>query len=100
MPLSEDDLLLAIAVSSYLKKNKRKRRYSVHPITAQRLSCGQFHTLFNSLRSYPDKFFSYFRMSISSFDELCSYVRPVITKQETNFRNSIIPEERLAVTLR
>lgn len=42
------DVLLAIAVCSYLKK-KRKQRFSVHPINSIPLSQGQFYTLITCL---------------------------------------------------
>ena len=96
----EDNILLAIIVSRYLRKKRRKRKYSIHPVNAQRLTCGQFHTLFGLLRNHEERFFSYFRMSMSSFDELCSYVREGLQRQTTRFNNAISVEERLAVTLR
>ena len=50
--------------------------------------------------STPKKFFGYFRMTFSSYDELLSMIRPKITYQNTVMRASVPPEERLAVTLR
>ncbi|KAL1489676.1 hypothetical protein ABEB36_013618 [Hypothenemus hampei] len=40
------------------------------------------------------------QISISSFDEVCSYVKEGIQKQNTRFNNAVVVEERLAVTLR
>jgi len=56
--------------------------------------------MFEELRSYPEKFFGYFRMSVTSFDELITFLEPAISYQNTNMRLAIPPEERLAVTLR
>jgi hypothetical protein len=41
-----------------------------HPTLPHRLSLGNFHTPFNSHRKYPEKFSQYYRMSVTSFDEL------------------------------
>ncbi|KDR14337.1 hypothetical protein L798_11430, partial [Zootermopsis nevadensis] len=79
---------------------RRKRNYWVHPLYSERLFKGKFHTMYETLRNYPAKFFSYFRMSTQSFDELLLLLRPSITYQDTDMRLAISPEERLAVTLR
>ncbi|KAF0746352.1 protein ALP1-like [Aphis craccivora] len=50
----------------------------------------------NTLKS----FFEYYRMSITSFDELLEQLRPHITKKITTFRNPISAEERLTLTIR
>jgi len=76
------------------------RRYWVHPINSHRESSGQFNTFYENVRCYPDKFFEYYRMSTTSFDELLLKVRPYITKQTTTFRNPISAEQRLTITLR
>lgn len=39
-------------------------------------------------------------MSITSFDELLEKLRPYITKENTQFRNSISAKERLTITLK
>lgn len=67
---------------------------------SERLLKGKFKLMFEDLRSYPEKFFGYFRMSVEAFDELVQILRPAITHQDTNMRLSIPPEERLAVTIR
>ena len=45
-------------------------------------------------------FFSCFRMSLSTFEELLSFVAPIIAKESTAMRDPIGPSERLALTLR
>lgn len=45
-------------------------------------------------KKYPDKFFNYYRMSISSFAELLKKVRHHLVKQNTTFQNSISTEKR------
>ncbi|KAF9819596.1 hypothetical protein SFRURICE_005549 [Spodoptera frugiperda] len=49
------------------KERKKKRQYWVHPILRDRLTHGQFQTLYPKLRSFEPKFFNYLRMSINSF---------------------------------
>ena len=97
------DLLEVAAVCALLIKRKKKRvrrKYWVHPIISERLSCGFFYSLFTQLKEYPDKFFAYFRMSQEQFDHLLTKVGPFIRRQDTTMRKSVPVEERLAVTLR
>lgn len=54
------------------KQNKIKRRHWVHPLNLKRPENGQFQVTFMTLRRYPEEFFKYYRMSITSFDELVS----------------------------
>ncbi|KAF0772889.1 protein ANTAGONIST OF LIKE HETEROCHROMATIN PROTEIN 1-like [Aphis craccivora] len=82
------------------EKNKVKRRHWVHPLNLKRPENGQFQVTFMTLRSYPEEFFKYYRMSITSFDELISLIGPKLSKQQTGLRVPISPEERLTVTLR
>ena len=68
----EMDLLETAAVCALvlrIRKNKIRRRYWVHPIYSCRLLKGKFYTLYENLRKHPIKFFSYFRMNISTFDD-------------------------------
>ena len=63
------------------KYKKRERQYWIHPILAVRYLEGSFYTLFEKLKSHYSKFFSYFRMSVSTFEFLVmrfkwSYKRP------------------------
>ncbi|KAF9413727.1 hypothetical protein HW555_008173 [Spodoptera exigua] len=64
------------------------------------LKKGQFVYIYDDLRRYPDKFFSYVRMSVRSFDELLTLCENDLLKQDTILRKSISPEEKLFVTLR
>lgn len=89
--------LLAIYVDGTKRK---KRRWSTHPVLSSRLTTGTFHTTFALHRQYEDKFFQYYRMSVSSFDELLGLVCGEIQKQDTNMKQSIQPVERLVITLR
>ena len=49
----------------------RERKTWMHPLTAERLSCEQDHTIKHKLRQDGGtKFFDYFRMLQQTFDEL------------------------------
>jgi len=91
-----------VAVCAFLLRTraKRRKRFWVHPLVSQKLLKGQFHKLNEDLHIHPKKFFRYFRMTCSSFNELSSMNGPKITYQNTVMRASVTPEERLAVTLR
>ncbi|XP_065167386.1 LOW QUALITY PROTEIN: uncharacterized protein [Atheta coriaria] len=54
----------------------------------------------SKLLDYPKKFFAFYRMTITSFNELVKLIGPTIAKEDTNLRLSIPVEERLSVTIR
>jgi hypothetical protein len=99
-----DDLETAIFVYSAIrvlrKKKRANRRWWVHPINSERLLSGTFYNLYNMLRADNEKFFNYFRMSQSTFDELFNKIKSKIMRQDTVMRSAIPAEEMLAVTLR
>jgi hypothetical protein len=71
----------------------------VHPFVADRPTSGMFCKIYSDLRKYPDRFFSYLRLSIGSFDELLTICENDLTKLDTILRKSISPEEKLFVTV-
>lgn len=76
------------------------RKYWVHPVHSKIEGENNFFIFYENIRQFPLKFFEYFRMSITSFDELLKMLRPYLTKQQTNMRNPISAELRLIVTIR
>lgn len=59
------------------------------------------HNLVDEMRLHDhESFFNFTRMSSESFSKLLNLIGPVITKQDTNYRLSINPSTRLALTLR
>jgi hypothetical protein len=52
------------------------------------------------LISSPESFRNYLRMDKIQFDDLTAKVAPLIQRQNTRYRSSICPGERLAITLR
>lgn len=97
------NLIKVIAIAEAcgeLDPPKQDRKYWVHPINSDREEANKFNMFYENIRCYSDKFFEYYRMTISSFDELLEKIRPFIKKENTVFRNAISPEERLTITLR
>jgi len=83
-----------------IRIDRRKKRHWIHPVVSKRLLNGQIYKLYEDLRNCPGKFFSYFRMSIESFNKLLVLVGPRISKENTRLHLSVSPQERLAITLR
>jgi hypothetical protein len=82
----------------YLNRRQNKRKHWVHPILRERFSLGPFETLMGELRRDESKFFNYFRMTATTFDDLLG--RLDIRVRDTSFRECICPEQRLAICLR
>lgn len=77
-----------------------RRKHWVHPILQNREHLGVYKTLYNELRCDPKKFFNFFRMSISTFDELHVNLKEEISRKDTKMRKSIGSEEMLAIAIR
>ncbi|XP_069621601.1 uncharacterized protein [Ranitomeya imitator] len=82
------------------QRRRSRRRFWLHPIVEVRESRGVYHCLFGELNENQDKYFEYTRMSKDSFRYLLRLVEGAISRQDTQLRKSISPEERLLVTLR
>ena len=97
-----DIIILYMRYELLLKKKKEKnRKMWVRPLLSTRLSKGAFPITFESLKKDSVKYFNYFRMSVSAFDELLTtFVGHKLIKMDTNMRKAITPVEKLAVTLR
>ena len=106
----EDDCSLAIVYWYFLRKSetrtkpkrrqKQERRFWIHEVISRRGELGEHYRLVQELRHDPERFRRYFRMSTSQFDMLLDLIGPKIEKLDTNWRRSISPAERLAITLR
>ncbi|KOB75099.1 Uncharacterized protein OBRU01_07002 [Operophtera brumata] len=75
----------------YLNRRQNKRKHWVHPILRERFSLGTFETLMGELRRDESKFFNYFRMTATTFDDLLG--RLDIRVRDTSFRECICPEQ-------
>ncbi|XP_069619942.1 uncharacterized protein [Ranitomeya imitator] len=82
------------------RDSRRQKRMWVHPIIHEREEKGHFHVLYRDLRSFPDKFSQFCRLSIEAFDRLLILLGPHLTYEDTVMRRAISAEERLLITLR
>jgi hypothetical protein len=89
-----------VAILIIRQRRQRQRHVWVHPILRTRSEHLHFATLFEELKRHEDKFFKYFRMSLTTSNELLSVLQDRLKRQDTNMRESIPPAERLAITLR
>ena len=96
---------IAIALSTsrqcLLKKRKRKRSCWSKSWLLRRDQLGVCSTLLKELADEdPISYKNWMRMDEPTFYDLLRKVGPLITKQDTNMRQSIPAAQRLAVTLR
>jgi hypothetical protein len=67
---------------------KRKKTWWVHPINQKRNKLGTVHTLVSELRLY-DRFKDYLHLNIEQFADVLGHVAPLITKEDTKWRETI-----------
>jgi hypothetical protein len=63
------------------KKKRPQRLYWTHPMISDRFFTGHFYLKHPQLQKYPDKFFNYYRMSKSSFEELVHKLRGTLLRE-------------------
>jgi len=94
---------LIIAINEALEEEGKKsipRKFAVHPYGRKMAEKGQFNIMYEDLRRFPEKFFSYYKMSVRTFDELLSIVKSDLEKED-NIKGDTIPAvERLSITLK
>ena len=67
------------------EEQKRKpRKYWIHKVFRAREEKGEFHTLFGRLKDDRQKFFKYFRMRFSKFENLKRLLHTDTEKKNTN----------------
>ncbi|XP_023228048.1 protein ALP1-like [Centruroides sculpturatus] len=93
-------ILLEEEESGCVEKQLKKRRFAVHPMNVKRKKEGEFYTLFKELVDDEERFLKYFRMSKYEFETIVTKIKPMITKQDTKFKESLSPREKVAVCLR
>ena len=91
---------LLLCATSCLLINRRSKRIWIKEWLKRRESLSQSNALLAELRLEPADFKNYLRMDEGSYQELLRMVTPYIRKQDSNFRKSITPHERLSATLR
>ncbi|XP_060872557.1 uncharacterized protein LOC132946531 [Metopolophium dirhodum] len=94
------NIICAAEASGELDEPTSPRQFWVHPLNQKREKDYLFENFYTSIRKFPQKFFEYYRMSLTSFDELLEIIRPSLTKQHTNMRNPICVEQRLTITIK
>nr|CAH7768092.1 unnamed protein product [Callosobruchus chinensis] len=91
-----------------LRKRRERRRFNVHPILRDRMTHSMFITLYPKLREHSEKFFNYFRMSVTSFDDLLNIIQedlaPYIgaygkSNDSTIFKESVFYKKLVEKTL-
>jgi len=82
------------------KYTKCERLYWIHPALAVRYLEGSFYTLYEKLKSHDPTFFTYFRMSVSTFEFLVMRLSDCIKGQDTAMAACVPSKEMLAVTIR
>lgn len=91
---------LAAAMIILLLK-KKKRSTWVRDWILKRREAGAFYNLLNELNiEDAQQYFNFTRMTAIDLEVLILKVGPIIKKQDTRFRESISPKERLLLTLR
>ena len=83
-----------------LYRMEKHHGYWVQPINQSHQQFGEFHTLYKDLRKYPDRFYTYYRMSTEQFDYILAQIEHLIYKPNTNWQCSISAEEKLAICIR
>jgi len=68
-------------------------------MSSGRESLGEFHNLLDDLLKEEERFWRYFTISADTYKYILELIQTSIKKQNTNFRRSISPEERLMATL-
>jgi len=90
-------IILAFSIPS--KRITNRKRWVKEWISKRNKYC-HLNLLKEIQLSDPKDYQNYFRMNIDIYNKLLSMVEPLIIKKDTNMRESIPPNQRLALTLR
>ena len=90
----------AAALLLYYRRKKYNQKYWVHLINQTCKDFGEFHTLYKDLRKYPDRFYTYYRMSTEQFNTILAQIEHLIYKPNSKWWPSISLEEKLAICIR
>jgi hypothetical protein len=83
-----------------LKRRKRQRTCWRRSWIALHDEQGAYCNLIAELNFDKESFRNYLRMNKTQFEHLTAKVAPFIERQNTHYRASVSPGERLAITLR
>ena len=93
--LLENSLLKYQILTKYVRQ-----RSETNIMYLERHIHGEFHNLYQELRTEPLLFKGYCQMLPTTFDYIVEAIKPVLQLTVTNFQRPISVEERLMVTLR
>ena len=88
------------AAALLLYRRQKHCMYWVHPIKQSCQQFGEFNTLYKDLRKYPDRFYTYYRISTEQFHYILAQIEHLTYKPNTNWRYSISAEEKLAICIK
>jgi hypothetical protein len=91
--------IIALFLLYWRRKRGRNRLHWVHPIIQKREEFGAFYTLFGELQDDANRFFNYFQMSVSSFNEMHHRLKESLQHRNSKMRNCVQPVEMLAVAI-
>ena len=69
-----------------LYRRQNHQMYWVQPINQSCEQFGECNTLYKDLRKYPDRFYTYYRMSTEQFDYIPVQIEHLIYKPNTNWQ--------------
>ena len=99
-------MLLSLCASSvvavFMKRQKKTKKCKIWMCEwlRNRTIFGAYYTLLAELRNLDiSSYRNFLHIDVMSFEELLLVVAPIITRQETNTRSTLPPEEKLALTL-
>ena len=95
---SSEDEMMAIGVVIALNKKKRKRSKWTKDWLLKRTQISHLNLL-NELALHPEDWRNYMSLDESTYLEPLNVIIPFITYKDTNMRKSIIPHERLTITM-
>jgi len=97
---SDEEVAVCLWYTLQELEKKQKKKLWVHPLNQKRITHNVIFSLLCELRADESKFKNYTRVNIDTFDFILQQIQEEIRKQDTHFRKSISPEERLLLTLR
>ena len=101
LDMDRERIILLLLLRRRMKKKQKQRKFWINPyIFTMNQDGGHFKRKYEALKLCGnEKFFEYFRMTITSFEELFTKIGPRLQKQYV-FRKPVDPIERLGLTIR
>lgn len=98
---SDEEFLLLDGPLNLWYRSQTAVKETVHPINKKRAEFGEYHHLMPDLKRDSARFFSYMRMTQSTFVYILDKIQKIFRKEWKNCHSlPISAEERLMVTLR